>query len=310
MIFEFEKYIINERLGISNDLVYLSEKIYDILNKDNSDKITINGNDLKTEKIIIDKIIIKRLETKDIGQLDINKSKLSEEGVILNIYFNKNKNVDKNTIYHEISHCIDFYFKGKDKMIENLFDLKLSHIANNRFKGKLVYVNEFIHALYMSNESEINSLISETFIDIYSFIKNNIKDFNDHMEIKKLFEKQLYESFLYRQIIFLRQYNIKDLKKLDHNDLIKFFNIMYNNKLDLIKYKNYNFLDRIKMTINAIVDIWFDRFEYYHSFKKYKKVDEIEHLFNHYDIQFKKASDNLKRKSGKLLPLIIEKLKK
>ena len=60
MIVNFDDFILNERLGIGKDLITISDFIYSlIINNPNNDFI-INGDDIKTDKIIINKIYINK----------------------------------------------------------------------------------------------------------------------------------------------------------------------------------------------------------------------------------------------------------
>ena len=68
----------NERLGISKDLINISDYVYTyIINNSNKDNLIIDGNDIKTEKIIIDKIYINKSKIDDIAEFNVYKSKIT-----------------------------------------------------------------------------------------------------------------------------------------------------------------------------------------------------------------------------------------
>ena len=109
MFTNFDLFLIEEKVGINNDVVSLSEYIFNIL-QSNKNKYIIKSDDIKTEKIIIDKIIVNILDDKTgiSGELDIKKSKITNKGLysVINIFGKPNINI----IYHELNHNLQFSF--------------------------------------------------------------------------------------------------------------------------------------------------------------------------------------------------------
>ena len=99
---------INEKLGINNDVIVLSDFLYNILKNKNKKKIEIT-NGIPTVSFKINKIIINYFNnSSDIATfLDKKYSKLTKDGIIISLSFNKNIEIEKRDIYHELSHLID-----------------------------------------------------------------------------------------------------------------------------------------------------------------------------------------------------------
>lgn len=77
----------------------------------------------------------------------------------------------------------------------------------------------------------------------------------------------------------------------------------------ILKHINYNFIDKIKLSIEGIKDIFFQKYKYKKLIKKYKNIEDVEIILNKYNNRFKKSAKILERKIHRLLPLILEELK-
>lgn len=299
----FEEFILNEKLGINSDLIIISDYIYSLLIKfPNENSFVINGKDIKTEKIIIDKIHFNKTEIKDAeANFNIKKSKITNKGIVIYINFNLKKEINKITIYHEIQHSLDFYYKGKEKTVKETIDLKsvktaLNHISNDKIKL-------FILALYYSETTEINARIAETYKILLDKITINDPD---EKYIREIFVKEYVELKKYLKVYFLQNYNIYNLKEIDLNDLLIFFNIIDDNHKLLLKYTKNTLVNNFNYIILGIKDFLFKKYRYRKIKKRYKNIEDIDFLLDKYNNRFKKAVETLILKLDRLLSLLIE----
>lgn len=297
---QFDEFLLNERLGISLDLKKISDFIFHIVKNLNKNKYVIDGKDIETEKIIIDKIYIKKINIPDSHALfNVNKTKMTEKGISIHINFDNSNEISESVVYHEVQHALDFYFKGKEKIRKQLFDIKSVNLSLHHFSNKNFKL--FIQALYFSNQSEMNSFISES----YSILSKMMKNISDEQEIKRIYLREYKNLETYEIITFLKSYDVYQLKKTDFNDLLTFFNIIDENYNHLLKHIKYTFTDKLNLILYSLEDL-FPRYRFKKLRRKYKKIEEIETLLKKYDKRFKTAGNVMEKKLHNLLPLLIE----
>ena len=200
MIVNFDDFILNERLGIGKDLITISDFIYSlIINNPNNDFI-INGDDIKTDKIIINKIYINKNKTNNIAEFNVQKSKMTDRGLIIYINFNSESEIKSDVIFHEIQHALDIYYKGKDITSKQLFDIKCAKLALNRMSDEKFKL--FVQALYLSDISEINSMTAES----YKILSTILRQKQDEKSIKDVFLVEYKKLDSYKAIQFLQNY--------------------------------------------------------------------------------------------------------
>lgn len=221
--FNFENFI-NEKMGIRDDVVILSDFLYDYLSDANKEKIIIiNGENIPKVSFNISKIVINFVQPKYymIASLDEKRSKLTRQGMEIYLFFNKDEKLSKSTINHELSHLIDHEIK-LSKRIEDFRDAtaasKISNLLNNR------NFNNLCNLIYSSDDSEINSITHE-FHDLLTNGYSKLKDTKSKNEIFDIYDKMIY-------------YNIfEDLKDIPDKTKIKFFSDLINWNKKMIKIK-------------------------------------------------------------------------
>jgi len=237
---ELRNFILNERLGINDDIIKISNDIYDsILNKKSD--IIAPKNNIKIEKIHIN-YFNDNSSTK--ASFNINKSNLSK--IILNI--NTNYNISVDTIRHELNHALQFLFVGKDKSIRDYSRIKA--IESSTFispKDSQIFQN-FLMYKYFSDKSEINS-----------YIYNLEYELRDLYNENKDYFLQNYEFFLktttvYSVFEYIKNYDIYELKQLDSDILIKYINIIEDNYDFIIKHNS-----KLSYFIRSIYQIIFKK---------------------------------------------------
>jgi hypothetical protein len=225
MILNYDDFL-TEKLGISNDVIFLVDFILDKI-KDKKSLIIDNIPDETTFKI--NKIIIKFTENNNyLGSFDYNRSKLTKNG--FDIYLNLNKETDlKSSLYHELTHVVKF---------QNLSNKKLKMISPNNFYHDPRFEN-LLYLLYCSDESEINAKVAE----IYSKIEDEMTYSNT------LYKKNVFNYYcnLFKPNNLITYDIYDDLKNISNKDKIKFFKHILN-----IKFIRKNSKNRISFIFNLI----------------------------------------------------------
>lgn len=236
MEMNFENYI-NEKLGIREDVIILSDFLFNYL-KDikKESSIIIDGDILPKISFKVSKIFIKFAKDHGyIASLDERRTKLTKNGIEVYLMFRENEDILKSTINHELSHLIDHEIKLSKRINDFRDEISASKISNYLNNKKF---ENLCNMIYLSDEGEINSMTHEfhdLLIDGYNHFKNS-KNKNEifNISIKGSTIKVLYDKMI--------NYNIfEDMKDLSDKEKIKFFNdlINWNNKMIKIK-KNRN----------------------------------------------------------------------
>ena len=309
----FDDFIL-ETLGINLDVKTLSDYIYNKISSSIDSKIiTIFDNEVKTEKIVIDKIIIKifnnKLKMSDdekyntVSVFRIDKSELTEKGLyaviecygIPTIY----------TIYHELNHALQFYYVGKQNSERRANRLKSFNIISDKLEFKKM--QDFVIMYYISEDSEINSFISED----YKRLKDKLlqsKNINDNIfkkDFKNTFYDEIFKQYIKNTESYIHYQQLKDydiyeeLKNVSKSDMISFFNAVEDESIFLKKFYKNNFWNKIRLIINNINN--FDN-------KRIEFVDNIDDRYNSlmkkYDNRFKTKSNLIFNKLTKLYDIL------
>lgn len=206
--------ILKETVGINEDVVILSDFVYHLLVKNNSNSlIKITQSELpELNKIKIKELIINRTPKSEVtykkNYLDIEKSFIHSDGhysIVLYLM-----DIDKETIYHEINHVLQLILKDKVNNIKSMYNIKSVTTSAANFND--VNMEDFIDKLQKSKESEINSLITETY-PLIQYINNQdefitiIKNSNAYLISQELIEYNIIDGFkncdeFYRGVFF------------------------------------------------------------------------------------------------------------
>jgi hypothetical protein len=227
---EFEDFI-NERLGINNDVLILSYFLYNILKYKNKKNFEIIK-DIPKVSFIISKIIINFNSGNIEAFFNERYSKLTTDGVIISLSFNKNVDVKKSIINHELSHLIDYEKKISLKITkfkDNISASKISNIFNQK------QFDNLCNLLYLSDDGEIRSFTHQIYEMINDIMIDMIKNEYDKNFI---FKQVLIESGvkdLYTKMINYDIYD--DLKNISDKSKLNFFDkfINLNKKMYTIK---------------------------------------------------------------------------
>ena len=298
---DFEEYIINEMLGINDDVSMLSEYLFEILSKNTENKVVINGEDLYTDKLFINKIIIKRITLKyEKAEIDLNKSEITDTGLILYLNIHKNATIYKETLYHELNHALQFYFKNKEVSLNKLKSFKAFQQANIFIENE--YLKELVFYFYLENE--IDSLVNETYVYILKNIQKYDKTIlND--KLKELFDFYLKKSNAYLYYNYLKNYDPKRYYTVDLEIMSKFLNFYKELNNTFRKNNKESFITKFKMILN-IIYITFNKNKYITYPELYDK-EKIRNMLDGFKPNFDKLSDKLIKKLGKLYDLVLEK---
>jgi hypothetical protein len=254
MINTFEDFnqfnLIIENLHINKEIDLYSDEIYQIITK--SVKLTVGGKfeflELSKNLNIIKLIInIKDMSPGVSGQLDLNKSKKTDNGWI--IYIDLKKDFNLSTLKHELNHALRLTLVGKDTMIKNLNHIKsqnIFHFSKDREMEKFFYL------MYLSNDEEINSKVMETnglikeIMNKWGVDKLSKNDFDYIIKGGDAFKKSNELINFKCDIIF---------KSYDENKLNKLFYILEENKSELDRIHDSKF-SKLKMVIKLFRDIF------------------------------------------------------
>lgn len=301
MLENFENYLLVEKLSINEDAVILSEYIFNIIqNKELKETYIINSNDIILNKIVLDKIILNIKKSNDVitGDFNIQKSKITNRGLfgIINVYGKPNIY----TIYHELSHALKFYYKGKTQSLKQLSSLKSFDI-----KSKNEILKEFLYLFYISEKDELDSYILESFKklkDILSTVKNiNPNKFN----LENLFKIFYKDTISYNHYELLKNYNIKEkFKNIKKEDIVSFFDYIEDRNGFYKKYYKKNLINIIRFVLFNIKN--------YNKLNKIELIDNLDDrynsIINKYDDRFKKTGNVIHKKLIKLYGLLKEEL--
>jgi len=242
MILNYNSFIY-EKLGINDDVIILSDFLFDYLKNikfEQNKSITID--DIPNVSFKIKEIIIKFINyNNNIASFDISKSKYSKDGYKL--YINLSNNYTKNELYHELSNVIQH-----DKLTTKKIEYSLGNynsVNNSIFKDKF---NNLINMLYYSDDSEISSFVHQ----VYSEMEIYFKKYNKNNSI---FEYFLSNNNHYNISKYMINYDIfEDLKNIDEKEQILFFKYLYN--LNNIKIKNNKFINKIYIAYKTLCIIF------------------------------------------------------
>jgi hypothetical protein len=241
---KFEHYI-NERLGIREDVIILSDFLYEYLKNNKREDIIIEKKDIPKLGFDINKIYIKFKKLKYIATFDTRRTTLTKNGLNIYLIFNVDVDITVDTIYHEVAHLVEYDIKIS-KRIYNFIDKKFSYevsniINNNKF-------NNLITFIYFSDESEIVSFTHQ----LYSELMELSKTLNNFYDKKELFEYVIDKSEFKEIYNNMINYNIfDDLKDISEKDKVRFFNDVINLDKKMIKFK-YRKINRLYVVYNII----------------------------------------------------------
>ena len=309
-ILNFEKHLLTEKLGVNNDIKNITEKIYDLIKDTKKSKLKFNGDIFDTTKIKINSIEICLFDFESAGTFESSDSKITEKGI--DIFLNINKNyVTKETIIHELNHALEFYMIGKDKFIDNSKFLKI-HKLSLKFIHD-IRIEKFFELVYYSEESEINSYITESFYEIKDNIASTIDNINIDFtinEYNKLFDFYYKNCMMFKISKELSSFDFKEFEKLNSNNLVMFFNDLKdkNDLIDEIRISKSKF----KSILYSIKDIFNNKYftdSYYNKIDKSVTIENLNDILNQYNKRFKIASEKIVKRLSKLYDLILDDLK-
>ncbi len=238
--------LIRERLHINDEMDSFSDSIYPKIKQFNKSKFIFNE---LPPSLNISKLIISIKDNIGVGisgELDLNKSKQTQKG--WEIYITLKKGFSLYTLKHELNHSLRLTLLGKDKMIKNLNYIKSQSLFTLQ-KDK--EINYFLYLLYLSNEEEINSKISET--------HGYIKELMNNLGISKLnnsqFDYIIKSSDSWTQSEQLINSKFDDLfKKWKENDINKLLYLLEENKKELDTIQDSR-MSKLKLIIKTFKDI-------------------------------------------------------
>jgi len=229
----FENYI-NEKLGIRDDVLILSDFLFNYLKDvDKNKMIVIRDEIIPKVSFKISKIFIKFVKNHIyIASFNEKRTKLTKKGIEIYLIFRANEDILKTTINHELSHLIDYEIKLSKRI--NDFRDKISASKISNYLNNKKFVN-LCNLIYLSDDGEIKSIVHE----FYEFLIENYKKFGKKEEDKNKLFNYLIENFnvkkLYDDMI---NYDIfEDLKNIPDKLKIKFFNDLINWNEKIMKIK-------------------------------------------------------------------------
>lgn len=242
-LFDFQ--LIIERLHINKDIDEYSDKIYNLIKSSN--KVKFEFDDLPPKLNIIKLIInLQKMRVGLSGELDLNKSKKTENGWI--IYINLKEDFKLYSLKHELNHALRLTLIGKDKMIKNLNYIKSQNIFTFSKNNEM---EQFFYLMYLANDEEINSKIMET----NGLIKEVMSKWNVSSLSKNDFEYIIKGSDAYKQSEDMINFKCENIfKNWDSNKLNKLFYILEENKSELDRIQSGRF-SKIRLIIKAFKDI-------------------------------------------------------
>lgn len=297
--------IIKEAIGVHEDVKTLSEFIYKNLKGDRKTEIFTADElptlkDLKINKIIINNKGISSIEGEE-AQFNSGKSKNTENGLI--IYLNFFGSIEKNSVYHELTHALQFQKIGKGGLNKKLKATKQSRhssdLSPTSSKEEKDIIDTFTYYVYQSQEHEIAAKVTET----YAIINEELKGFDlNHPEIRKKYINRVLpliieSSYGWKAADRMINYDIfKEFKEVNPNTTMRFFSLMK----DMEKYvkmeeKRWPRVKEIFKTIFRIVSL--------HKYPNKLKIiseDEVVKMMKYYNNFINKQGLKLKKKLSKL----------
>jgi len=244
----FEDFI-NEKLGIHDDVIILSDFLYNILKKNKKEKIVIKDN-IPEVSFKISKIIINFHSSNDVNAYFNERfTTLKDNGFEIYLSFNKNIELKKRAISHELSHLIDHEIK-LSKRIKEFKDVLLSSKFANIFNNKKF--NNLCYLIYLSDEGEIKAHVHQ-FYEIFQESFDDIKFDDKNYDKNKIFEFLLDETGVKKLYTKMINYNIfEDLKSIPDKLKLKFFNDFLNINKNIYNIKKTPSLSTIKMIFHLL----------------------------------------------------------
>jgi len=167
-------------------------------------------------------------------------SKLTDNGMIISLSFNRNVELKKSTINHELSHLIDHEKKISlkiKKIRDNIISSKISNLFNKKEFDNLC------NMLYLSDDGEIKAITHQMHNMIDEVMLEMLKDGYDKNFI---FEHVLVESGIKNLYEKMINYDInKDLENVSDKVKINFFNGFMNLNKKMVKIKRYPLIHKL-----------------------------------------------------------------
>ena len=280
----FELFLI-EKLHINKGVDILSDEIYSRYKSTGSYIMNDTRSGLFINKIYI--TISDDIGEDSYGFLDINKSHNTKKGWVIYLYLKSGFYLS--TIQHECNHIFQLMNMNKNDILNKLNYIKAGYHSNIK---SIDESGEFFYMIYLSSNSEINSIVNESYGLIKEAFGNKKISSDQFISIIKLTRG-------YNISKTLIDYNIDDnFKNLSKNDINKFFYLFEENKkkLDKINDSKFEFFRKIKLIIAA--------FKSLNSGNTYSYIDSKKYIPNrgkdYYQKFINNQGDKLKSKLYKL----------
>jgi hypothetical protein len=238
----FEFFLI-EKLSINKNVEILSDSIYELIINEDSGKFILN--DIPSDLPISEILITLDPTLKEFGYLDLNKSKIVNDYWIFHLYLRTNF---LDTIYHECNHIIQTVYSDKKKILNKLNYLKAYYNPSIKI---IDGSTDFFEHIYLSSDSEINSMVAETY-GLLKQIKIKYGVLN-----KSQFVHIVENSRAYYVSQQLKNYDINKSLKISKSEQDIFFNLYENNRLELNKINDKS---SFLKTIHSIYKVLRDHF--------------------------------------------------
>lgn len=246
IITEKQLTMINEKIGIANEILDLTKELFNIIVKNikmNDEKIdftlTIDKKYLKNLLPIKKVLVIVENSNNYNGKIFVKdfNNEYGDKEYFIKINFKINyDNLDFNKIEsilsHELHHFYDI-FKKNDKFNDG--KIKLNKELKLFYFNKNPLIKEFLNMFYLSLDEEINARVHQLSVDLKNISKNNFKN-------------EIVNQQPYIDANLLMNYNINKLDILSDNEkkeLIEKINLdgifSFNNFEELKKYFNKQF---------------------------------------------------------------------
>lgn len=283
---KFDYFVISERLGVNADVEILSNYLHKIIK---NRTIVIHGSDIPVKltkpinKIVVNIIYSQKRE----GSFNLKQSKLTESG--WDLYFEFKSNPSPDLIFHEVNHAFKFIMMGKEKSLKELNKIRSSKKSLSVLPGgwRSEKLNTVVDLIYYLDNSEIDSMIAETYADIREISKKYKIDKSTFIELVNSSESMKICKFV--DDLNLESYLSdisKETKKL-------FFALLKEHELRLKKDPELTLIGKIKSIIKNIF-----------SGIPHLKDDELDIQIRKWDKYFHLQATKLKRKIWRTWDLI------
>lgn len=195
-----------------------------------SDQLPMLKN-MNVSKMVVDSVKKKtsNATAQSLGHFNAGKSYDTPNGSI--IYLKFFGEPDKSTIYHELTHVLQFSKIGQEKMAKGLKPSKKvgfssGFVTKPMSKEEKEVIEYFSYYVYQSQEHEITAKVTETYSTIKERLDNSsIYNKANSQELVNAFFKTVLEStYGYKVADYMINYDIFEaFKKLDDDVTIKFF---------------------------------------------------------------------------------------